>query len=370
MSGSKNDNNRSDQNKGLGDEKYEFVEKSTLENLLPDVNAEHAEELVELTHAESDQDGSVMLCPKCGADKLAKSRTQGLDGLITRFVARRPYRCLRCYHRFWRQEKFSADSRRIWSWALLLLMVALFVLIKSQSIQQFFSQAGDVGDRPALSSDPPKQANNVFGGQQAKVSKESSQTGRFSRDDSQNNQASLNPNQQSLDGYAFQGPDTQPLSAGELQVRLEQAKRKEKRVEQVNQLKQAELVSQLSAQPAEIESLLRLDINYRIEQWRKAWQQGDSGRYLDLYSSEFKPHSGLSYSDWREQRYQKVLPERNIKLELSDFEVIFSQEYQRATVEFSQRYQSYGFVEQSRKELLLIKVAEQWFIVSEREIGS
>jgi DNA-directed RNA polymerase subunit RPC12/RpoP len=366
---SKNDNYKADQNNGTADEIFKFVEKSTLENQLLKVSANQSEHMVDLTGLELNQAADALLCPKCGANKLAKSRPKGLDGLITRFVARRPYRCLHCYHRFWQHEKFSADSRRIWSWGLLLLLFILLVLTKSQLIQQAFLYTDGVADRPALSGAPPSQTNNVLGGQHATVSKEGGRTAQFSKDDSQNEQANLNRDRQGLDGYSFQGPGPQQLSAGELELRLEQAKLKEKRVEQANQLKQAELVSQLATLPAETESLLHLDINYRVEQWRKAWQQGDSDGYLDVYSSEFKPDSGLSRNDWREQRYQRVVPESSIKLKLSGFKVAFSEQYQRATVEFNQRYQSKSSVNLSRKELVLIKLSDQWSIVSERVMG-
>lgn len=80
---------------------------------------------VERTNA--DQAG--LVCPKCDALKIVKSRSKGLDGLFMRFIPRRPYRCLRCYYRFWAAEAFMNDKRRLWSWTVVLVVSGLIIFI-------------------------------------------------------------------------------------------------------------------------------------------------------------------------------------------------------------------------------------------------
>jgi len=72
---------------------------------------------------------TALACPKCNALKIVKSRSKGLDGLIMRFIPRRPYRCLRCYHRFWAVEDFFRDNRRLWSWSVVIITCGLLVFI-------------------------------------------------------------------------------------------------------------------------------------------------------------------------------------------------------------------------------------------------
>ncbi len=70
-----------------------------------------------------------LVCPKCDALKIVKSRSKGFDGLFMRFIPRRPYRCLRCYYRFWAAEDFMSDRRRLWSWTIVVIAGALLISI-------------------------------------------------------------------------------------------------------------------------------------------------------------------------------------------------------------------------------------------------
>jgi len=120
--------------------------------------------------------------------------------------------------------------------------------------------------------------------------------------------------------------------------------------------------------PQEQVSLLKVDINYMIEQWQEAWQTGDTDRYLSFYSDQFSPSSGLTLAAWRQQRQERVSTDNPITLELSEFEVVLAEDNKKATVSFDQIYQSSDFQEQSRKELVLLK-DEEWRIVAERELN-
>lgn len=120
--------------------------------------------------------------------------------------------------------------------------------------------------------------------------------------------------------------------------------------------------------PQEQASLLKVDINYMIEQWQDAWQSGDAERYLSFYSETFTPSGDLSRVEWRSQRQTRVSPANPIALSLSNFEVVLEDDNQKAMVSFDQLYESSKHQEQSRKELVLVK-DEEWQIIAERELN-
>jgi len=300
-------------------------------------------------------------CPKCAATKIARSRPQGLDNLSIRFLPRRPYRCMHCYHRFWYRESFTADKRRLWSWALLVVAIALVVALSLQtssrpsSIASGFStkQSSILDTRTSL----PGKTNSIT---ELGNSGEAKLSNVEKRD--------------LMESMEFLYPPTNnrsPVSEAELKRQVVAAKQKEMVVQKISQQKQAVLSDQLRAQPAEIQSLLKTDISYRVEQWRSAWQSGNSKRYLDFYDASYLPainDSGkkISRKSWRQQRIARVVPEKQIQLNLSSFRVKFSDNNAQAVVSFNQEYRSNNYKDVSRKELTFTLRDEQWYIIAER----
>ena len=124
------------------------------------------------------------------------------------------------------------------------------------------------------------------------------------------------------------------------------------------------LPNDLDVDQDELRSLMKIDINYLIEQWRQAWQAGDSETYLSFYSSQFMPSGDLSYSSWLQERKRKVVPARQIELSLSNFDVVLDDNNQQSIVSFDQEYNSVTHSNKSRKQLTLIKES-QWRIIAE-----
>jgi len=313
-------------------------------------------------------------CTKCGATRVAKSRPKNLDGLITRFLPRRPYRCLHCYHRFWQPEKFFADKRRTWSWTLLVVALLLLILLNRQVGDDYTGRSMD-----RSYNDPQFNTDLLLGNQSGVIADNGA------RKNTEQTRPPINPPKQIekapsqeeqreiIKNVDFSQPKAepvidQPVSAEELRRRLAEAKVKAETAARINQKKQVDLVEQLKVDDDEMRSLLKIDINFFIEQWRQAWQEGDSERYLNYYSGEFVPINGLTIEMWRELRRKRVTPSKNIKLSLSNFSVAFDQDNQRSVVTFDQFYQSGSFRDESRKQLTLTKEKE-WKIISEREIN-
>lgn len=120
----------------------------------------------------------------------------------------------------------------------------------------------------------------------------------------------------------------------------------------------------LEVDPQEFRSLMKVDINYLIEQWRQAWQSGDSETYLSFYSSQFMPSGDKSYSSWLQQRKRMVVPSKQITLVLSNFDVVLDDNNQQSIVSFDQEYTSSTHTDKSRKQLTLIKETH-WRIIAE-----
>ena len=129
-----------------------------------------------------------------------------------------------------------------------------------------------------------------------------------------------------------------------------------------------QIETSLAPDPLELESLAKVEVGYAIEQWRAAWESGDVQSYLRQYSPDFKPANDLSVDDWEIQRLSRVTPSKKIELDLNSFDMSFSDQLTKAYVEFQQSYTSGAYSEASTKQLVLVKVAGSWKILSEIEL--
>jgi len=129
-----------------------------------------------------------------------------------------------------------------------------------------------------------------------------------------------------------------------------------------------ELISESEEDKAALESLLKSDMNDRLERWRDAWQTGLADYYLDFYSENFQPSGNLTLAEWVEQRKFRISPDKAIKIQLSNFEISFSNEMNLSTVLFDQQYSSQGYSERSRKKTIWVKEESEWKIISEAQV--
>jgi len=116
-------------------------------------------------------------------------------------------------------------------------------------------------------------------------------------------------------------------------------------------------------------SLLKIDINHTIESWRKAWQSGAEKKYFSHYSNNFKPSNFLPLKEWRLERAERISSANNIEVNLSDFDVSFTDDNKRAVALFTQSYFSKKYAEVSRKKLVLVNEQDEWKIVLERDVN-
>lgn len=339
------------------------------------------------TSNNTDISPNLVHCPKCDATRIAKSRPQNFDYMIMNLLPRRPYRCLHCYHRFWLAESFFArpKRKRTWVWVVLLTVIMIFLFSlgitdKNISTSSEYSTLWGGAEQPQApkASSTAQKANNI------EVTPETSITLATSQNLNEQDKliASGDPpkvagiskeNQRDMiKNLDFSPPEEQDLSKpalskDQLEKQLDEAKVRSETAERINKQKQASFAERLNVEQEEQRSLTKIEINFAIDQWKNAWQSGQTDRYLEMYSNEFTPANGQSLSNWKQQRSLRVTPNKKIQLELSKFDVSFISNT-KVRVNFDQFYVSSNYSDVTRKELVFIKQQDQWKIQSEKEV--
>lgn len=296
---------------------------------------------------------SQLNCTKCGTDQTTESEPERFDDLKTRVLAKRPYRCLECHHRFWVDHKtLEVSAKRRWTLAIVMLMFALlllnvFGLLSPQDsnsrisvvVPEFSAPTAKEGETPSLASLinlPPVAGNREV---QANAPR------------------------------AYVASYQEQLTPQQRDKRLALAKQQAERAERASQARVEQLDRLLSPVGGELESLRRVEVGYVIERWREAWSNGDVDSYLLNYSPGFTPSNDLTLEAWKANRRYRVKPEKKISVELSNFDIAMIGELNTGVIEFNQRYKSGGYVENSRKRLNLVKEQGSWKITSEVEVN-
>jgi hypothetical protein len=101
-----------------------------------------------------------------------------------------------------------------------------------------------------------------------------------------------------------------------------------------------------------------------IETWRTAWQAQDVDAYIAHYTDTFEPANGRSHQAWLQDRQIKLTRARAISVQIDHLQVQRLED-QRWKASFQQHYQSNIYADKVAKELLLIKVGDQYLIDKE-----
>ena len=102
-----------------------------------------------------------------------------------------------------------------------------------------------------------------------------------------------------------------------------------------------------------------------IEMWRTAWQAQDVDAYVTHYIDTFQPANGHSHQAWLQDRKIKLTRAEAISVHIEHLQVERLDD-QRWKATFRQRYQSNTYADKVTKELLLIKVGDQYLIEKEQ----
>jgi len=110
--------------------------------------------------------------------------------------------------------------------------------------------------------------------------------------------------------------------------------------------------------PQELET-----ITTNMNGWVKAWSSKNVKSYLAFYSPSFSPDKGLSYTEWYEQRKQRVTKPGAINVEISIMKVVKSKG--KIVVTFRQKYNSANVNTNSVKYLEWVNDKGSWLIARE-----
>ena len=287
------------------------------------------------------------VCPSCSSQSVFLSEYRGMEGIITVFLPCNIYRCLDCNNRYWAYQPFFANPSRMWGLVSVtfLMLVLGFLFFQPDISQDHLSRKAEY-----ISTFETDDNEEAF----RQVGKMSSEPVTAALSDS---------------NIDVEEPSVEPL------VKLSKSKREvigaKQQSEKINSVSKAN-IERLEFAVVEDEqalvSLLKVDINYAIESWRKAWQSGDVDSYLSSYGENFTPDKGVDYQTWKSQRRARVSSSKKIELLLSEFDVSFKKQNQEVVVTFTQAYSSPTYSDISRKKLVLENQQSSWKIISEQQI--
>lgn len=107
------------------------------------------------------------------------------------------------------------------------------------------------------------------------------------------------------------------------------------------------------------------DVNFALENWRRAWSSQQVEPYLTAYSPRFKPSGGISQEEWRERRTQRLNETESVSVTLDSVQFQSLGE-DRLRASFVQRYESETYSDVANKTLVFVLEDNAWKIVSER----
>jgi uncharacterized protein (TIGR02266 family) len=105
-----------------------------------------------------------------------------------------------------------------------------------------------------------------------------------------------------------------------------------------------------------------------IDGWAAAWSDARVEDYISCYSSDFTPPNGLSRSQWRASRGERLTSPRYIRVSITALEIEV-QGPDRVSATFFQNYRSERFEDTVRKRMELGREDGGWRILSERVLG-
>lgn len=101
-----------------------------------------------------------------------------------------------------------------------------------------------------------------------------------------------------------------------------------------------------------------------VEAWARAWSDQRVEDYLDFYSERFEPTGGVGRSAWAERRRDRLASPGFIEIGVEEPEVVAWGE-DRLTLRFVQSYRSDTYQDRVVKDLVLVREAGGWKILSE-----
>lgn len=109
------------------------------------------------------------------------------------------------------------------------------------------------------------------------------------------------------------------------------------------------------------------DIRNFMDSWRKAWESGDTGKYLRYYSKDFINSDGMDFAAFKRHKERVNSGKKFIRVQVEQMAIVFPEEREgeMAVVRFVQKYSSNNFERNSKKLFYLKKGQAGWTIFGE-----
>lgn len=105
-----------------------------------------------------------------------------------------------------------------------------------------------------------------------------------------------------------------------------------------------------------------------VSAWAKSWSDNDVPGYLGAYAADFRTPKGEPRAAWEAERRARIAKPRKIQVTVVAPKVQFEDD-NRATVSFTQNYQSDVLKGTSLKVLMMQRAGDKWLIQQERSGG-
>lgn len=105
------------------------------------------------------------------------------------------------------------------------------------------------------------------------------------------------------------------------------------------------------------------DIENAVMRWVKAWSDADMDGYYAAYASDFKPSGGVSLSQWKNDRRDRIVTKKSITVGIRQLNIQIDKN--TAVVKFQQLYASGNIKSNSRKTLDMLRQGDDWLILRE-----
>jgi murein L,D-transpeptidase YafK len=107
-----------------------------------------------------------------------------------------------------------------------------------------------------------------------------------------------------------------------------------------------------------------------MKSWGKAWESGNTNKFMSYYASDFINSDGMNYQSFKRQKEKVNRGKKFIRVAVENPAMLLLQEKggQVAVVRFTQRYRSSNFTSDARKLFYLKKGEAGWRIIGESRL--
>ncbi len=130
------------------------------------------------------------------------------------------------------------------------------------------------------------------------------------------------------------------------------------------------VVNRLELTKASRQRQLAEELGTFMKSWGKAWESGNTSKFMSYYASDFINSDGMNYKSFKRQKEKVSRGKKFIRVAIENQAILLAQDRsaQIAVVRFTQRYRSSNFTSDSRKLFYLKKGEAGWRIIGESRL--